>query len=52
MRLRLQRDAPGATLMPPLYPPVEGAAMMAMRVAESPRAGRPYVAEVPGAGTV
>jgi N-acetylglucosamine kinase-like BadF-type ATPase len=52
MRLRLQRDAPGATLSPPLYPPVEGASMMAMRVAESPRAGRPYVAETPGAGTV
>ncbi len=41
MRLRLQRDAPGATLMPPLKPPVEGAAMMAMRAAEAPRPGRP-----------
>ncbi len=40
MRLRLQRDAPGATLVPPLHPPVEGAAMMAMRAAVQPRAGR------------
>lgn len=42
MRLRLQRDAPGATLQPPQLPPVEGAAMMARRAAEQPRAGRPY----------
>lgn len=41
MRLRLQRDAPGATLQPPQLPPVEGAAMMAMRAARQPRAGRP-----------
>jgi len=40
MRLRLQRDAPGATLVPPAHPPVEGAAMMAMRAAEAPRVGR------------
>jgi N-acetylglucosamine kinase-like BadF-type ATPase len=40
MRLRLQRDAPGATLQPPLFPPVEGAAMMAMKAAEMPRPGR------------
>jgi N-acetylglucosamine kinase-like BadF-type ATPase len=42
MRLRLQRDAPGATLQPPQLPPVEGAAMMAMRAAQQPRAGRPF----------
>jgi N-acetylglucosamine kinase-like BadF-type ATPase len=41
MRLRLQRDAPGASLIEPLHPPVEGAAMMAMRAAEAPRPGRP-----------
>ncbi|HEX7707557.1 MAG TPA: BadF/BadG/BcrA/BcrD ATPase family protein [Thermoanaerobaculia bacterium] len=41
MRLRIQRDAPGATLMPPIKPPVEGAAMMAMRAAARPRKGRP-----------
>ncbi len=40
MRLRLERDAPGASLQPPLRPPVEGAAMMAMRAAEAPRKGR------------
>lgn len=40
MRLRIQRDAPGATLQPPLRSPVEGAAMMAMHAAEAPRAGR------------
>jgi N-acetylglucosamine kinase len=40
MRLRLQRDAPGASLQPPKHPPVEGAAMLAMRAAESPRPGR------------
>ncbi|MBV8516712.1 MAG: hypothetical protein JO197_04840 [Acidobacteria bacterium] len=40
MRLRLQRDAPGASLVAPLKPPVEGAAMMAMKAAEKPRAGR------------
>lgn len=40
MRLRLQRDAPGATLIPPQHSPVEGAAMMAMRSAEAPRVGR------------
>ena len=42
MRLRLQRDVPGATLQPPQLPPVEGAAMMAMRAAQQPREGRPY----------
>lgn len=47
MRLRLQRDAPGATLQPPQLSPVEGAAMMARRIAESPRAGRPSPAEAP-----
>lgn len=40
MRLRLQRDAPGATLIPPHHPPVEGAAMMAKRAASQPRPGR------------
>ena len=40
MRLRIHRDAPGASLMPPTRPPVEGAAMMAMRAAEAPRDGR------------
>ena len=40
MRLRIQRDAPGATLQPPLRAPVEGAAMMAMHAAEAPRVGR------------
>lgn len=40
MRLRLQRDAPGATLIAPLQPPVEGAAMMAKEAAERPRSGR------------
>ncbi len=40
MRLRLQRDAPGATLIPPHRPPVEGAAMMAMHAAAQPRPGR------------
>ena len=40
MRLRLQRDAPGASLAPPRHAPVEGAAMMAMRAAEAPRVGR------------
>jgi N-acetylglucosamine kinase-like BadF-type ATPase len=41
MRLRLQRDAPGATLMVPQHDPVEGAAMMAMKAAAQPRPGRP-----------
>ncbi|HEX6101085.1 MAG TPA: BadF/BadG/BcrA/BcrD ATPase family protein [Thermoanaerobaculia bacterium] len=41
MRLRLQRDAAGATLQPPQLPPVEGAAMMAIRAAQQPRPGRP-----------
>ena len=40
MRLRLQRDAPGATLIPPTQSPVLGAAMMAMRAARAPRMGR------------
>ena len=40
MRLRLQRDAPGATLQAPQRSPVEGAAMMAMHTAEAPRRGR------------
>jgi N-acetylglucosamine kinase-like BadF-type ATPase len=40
MRLRLQRDAPGATLQAPVHTPVEGAAMMAMRSSEAPREGR------------
>ncbi len=40
MRLRLLRDAPGATLLPPRHTPVEGAAMMAMHAAEAPRVGR------------
>jgi N-acetylglucosamine kinase-like BadF-type ATPase len=41
MRLRIQRDAPGATLIPPRVTPVEGAAMLAMQTASMPRAGRP-----------
>ncbi len=41
MRLRLNRDAPGATLTPPQKTPVEGAAMMAMDAARAPRPGRP-----------
>lgn len=40
MRLRLQRDAPGATLIPPMHSPVEGAAMMAKQAAVQPRPGR------------
>jgi N-acetylglucosamine kinase-like BadF-type ATPase len=40
MRLRLNRDVPGALLAAPLHTPVEGAAMMAMRAAEAPRHGR------------
>ena len=40
MRLRLARDASGATLMPPQATPVEGAALMAMEAARSPRPGR------------
>lgn len=40
MRLRIERDAPGATLAPPQRTPVEGAAMMAMHAAEAPRVGR------------
>jgi N-acetylglucosamine kinase-like BadF-type ATPase len=40
MRLRIQRDAPGAVLIPPKSSPVEGAAMMAMEAAAAPRAGR------------
>jgi N-acetylglucosamine kinase-like BadF-type ATPase len=40
MRLRIQRDAPGATLNPPERTPVEGAAMMAMEAASAPRPGR------------
>lgn len=40
MRLRLQRDAPHATLMKPDRPPVEGAALMAMHAARAPRDGR------------
>lgn len=51
MRLRLQRDASGATLQPPQLPPVEGAAMMAMRAAQQPRAGRPYE-DVPQASRI
>lgn len=41
IRLRMQRDAPGAILIPPKNSPVEGAAMMAMHAAEAPRVGRP-----------
>jgi N-acetylglucosamine kinase-like BadF-type ATPase len=47
MRLRLHRDAPGATLVPPERPPVEGAAMMAMKAASNPRQGRPAPAPGP-----
>ena len=41
MRLHLNRDAPGASLIVPQKSPVEGAAMMAMEAARSPRPGRP-----------
>lgn len=37
MRLRIQRDAPHSTLIPPKNTPVEGAAMMAMRAASAAR---------------
>jgi len=40
MRLRLNRDAPGATLIPPRDEPVLGAARMAMEAARAPRVGR------------
>ncbi len=40
MRLRIQRDAPGAVLVPPQRTPVEGAAMMAMHAAKTLREGR------------
>jgi glucosamine kinase len=40
MRLRLNRDAPGAALQPPHEEPVAGAARMAMRAARAPRPGR------------
>ncbi|HUP59348.1 MAG TPA: BadF/BadG/BcrA/BcrD ATPase family protein [Thermoanaerobaculia bacterium] len=40
IRLRLLREAPGATLQPPQREPVEGAAMMAMEAAAAPRPGR------------
>jgi glucosamine kinase len=36
----LEHHAPEATLQPPLNPPVEGAAMMAIRAAKDPRPGR------------
>jgi len=41
MRLRLNRDARGASLMPPREEPVMGAARMAMEAARAPRMGRP-----------
>lgn len=41
MRLRLNRDAPGAALCPPREEPVIGAARMAMEAARAPRPGRP-----------
>jgi N-acetylglucosamine kinase-like BadF-type ATPase len=41
MRLRLNREAPGATLGPPRAPPVYGAARLAMEAARAPRPGRP-----------
>jgi len=41
MRLRLNRDARGASLMPPHEEPVLGAARMAMESARAPRVGRP-----------
>lgn len=40
MRLRLSRDAPGATLHAPIEEPVAGAARMAMQAARAPRPGR------------
>jgi N-acetylglucosamine kinase-like BadF-type ATPase len=40
MRMRLNRDAPGATIHPPREEPVQGAARMAMQAARAPRPGR------------
>jgi N-acetylglucosamine kinase-like BadF-type ATPase len=40
MRMRLNRDAPGAALHPPREEPVRGAARMAMQAARAPRPGR------------
>ena len=40
MRMRLNRDAPGATIHPPHEEPVRGAARMAMQAARAPRPGR------------
>ncbi len=41
VRLRLNRDVPGAVLQPPKHTPVDGAAMMAIEAARAPRVGRP-----------
>jgi glucosamine kinase len=43
MRLRILRDAPGITLIPPQHSPTEGAAMLAMRAARQPRPDRTKV---------
>lgn len=41
MREALRRDVPTATIAPPMRTPVEGAAMMALRAAQSPPSPRP-----------
>jgi hypothetical protein len=41
LRAAIAAEAPKATLQPPLKTPVEGAALMAIRAAESPRPERP-----------
>lgn len=41
MKREIAREAPRATVAAPLNTPVEGAAMMAIRAASSPRAARP-----------
>lgn len=41
MRETLQKEAPSATIAPPIRTPVEGAAMMAVRAAEQPPSPRP-----------
>ena len=41
MKREIAREAPHSTVSAPLNTPVEGAAMMAIRAASSPRATRP-----------
>ena len=41
MRETLRKEAPAATIAPPMRTPVEGAAMMAVRAAEEPPSPRP-----------